>query len=175
MWPNYESIIFKWIKFHISSDALICGLKQIHINLHCLKQWLAINPFCLSAKVPYKWTLLLNKIMFCFATMISFVWINSRFTKAYQELLPVDCHMDVSSTPKLIHMVWTEQGTPFLDMVPGHVLPMFGHLEIKLWLHEVESAGVRIDSCLSLVPRYIWTETCMFSRIIMTSVTDRYK
>ena len=44
---------------------------------------------------------------------------------------------------------WTGHTLPgHGSCLPGHVLPMFGHLEIKLWLHEVESAGVRIHAFL---------------------------
>ncbi|PAN35218.2 hypothetical protein PAHAL_6G216800 [Panicum hallii] len=53
------------------------------------------------------------------------------FKKGYQQLLPVDRHLYVS--PKAYPYGLNGTGRPFLNMVPaGHVLPMFGHLEIKL-------------------------------------------
>ena len=92
-------------------------------------------------------------LLYCleFVNTTTSIWIQEGDTNNYYQWMAT-----CMSTPKL--SIWPErnrQTFPEHAWFPaGHVLPMFGHLEIKLWLHEVMNQESGFAPRLSQVPRY---------------------
>ena len=113
---------------------------------------IAISPLKEYANVPY--TQILFAVLLFWSLSIrttTSIWIQEGDTNNYYQWMAT-----CMSTPKL--SIWPErnrQTFPEHAWFPaGHVLPMFGHLEIKLWLHEVMNQESGFAPRLSQVPRY---------------------
>ena len=140
------------------------------IYFQCLL--IAISPLKEYANVPY--TQILFAVLLFWSLSIrttTSIWIQEGDTNNYYQWMAT-----CMSTPKL--SIWPErnrQTFPEHAWFPaGHVLPMFGHLEIKLWLHEVESAGVRIHAFLLSLDIYELS-LAYFPALSWHLLSDRYK